>query len=281
MPAPFSVSYAHDNAELAQIYEACSDFQYEHGKCLVADLNLQDGERVLDLGAGTGRLARHIAELVGPTGEVVAVEPLRERLALARTRAVENLRIVEARAEDLTLFPDNHFDAVVLNSVLHWIADQNTAMLQIRRVLKPAGRLALNSADPLRPHDYVTLLAEALKQHGVADPVGLVPPHRVNETELLKLLVETGFEQIQITAVSFNDQFEDLDHLLRWNQSSYFGNFLPDLDFDGPLLISLRDALSAKTGAHGVILNRHLVFAWACKPSIHDPAANALPSELP
>lgn len=269
MPESTSVSYAHDNAALAQTYDSSSDFQYEHGKRLVAQLELKRGERVLDVGAGTGRLALHLAELVGPEGEVVAADPLDDRLALARSRAAGNLRVVHARAEDLSAFPADHFDAVVLNSVMHWIADQNTALQQIQRVLKPGGRLALNSADPDRPHDYVVLLAEALRRRGVVDPVGLVPPHRVNATDLLALLEQAGFERIQISHVSIEDRFDDVDHLLRWNQSSYFGNFLPNLDLDLPLQRSLREELTSRTHERGIVLDRHLVFAWAHKPEIH------------
>lgn len=266
MPDPSSVSYAQDNAALAEAYDDSSDYQYEHGQRLVAHLELQAGERVLDVGAGTGRLALHLGQLVGLTGEVVAVDPLADRLALARARAVANLRVVQARAEDLSGFPEHHFDAVVLNSVLHWIADQPTALEQIQRVLKPGGRLALNSADPDRPHEYVVLLAEALRRHGVVDPVGLVPPHRVNATHLERLLDQAGFERIQISPVSFTDRFDDLEHLLLWNQSSYFGNFLPQLDLNAPLQGRLREALAAHTDAQGIVLKRHLVFAWAHKP---------------
>lgn len=260
------VSYAHDNAALAQDYDISSDFQYEHGKSLVAKLHIRPGEQVLDVGAGTGRLALHLAELVGPAGAVVAVDPLAERLVLARARATPNLQVIQARAEDLSAFPADHFDAVVLNSVLHWIADQDAALGQVRRVLKPGGRLALNSADPDRPHQYLVLFADALAAQGQADSVGLAPPHRVSETRFQQLLDQTGFEQILVTPVSIQDRFRDLEHVLRWSQSSYFGNFLPSLDLNGPLQRSLRQALKACTDPQGITLQRHLVFAWARKP---------------
>ena len=266
MPESPLVSYAHDNAALAQDYDISSDFQYEHGKRLVAKLHLSAGERVLDVGAGTGRLALHLAELVGPSGEVVAVDPLAERLVLARARATANLRVIQARAEDLSALPADHFDAVVLNSVLHWIADQHSALEQLRRVLKPGGRLALNSADPDRPHEYLVLFADALARHGLTNPVGLAPPHRVNANRFQQLLDLARFEQILVTPVNVQDRFKDLEHLLRWSQSSYFGNFLPHLDLNGPLQRPLREALEGRTDRQGIKLQRHLVFAWALKP---------------
>jgi len=272
MPDPSSVSYVHDTPALASTYDTSSDFQYAHGKRLVAKLHLSAGERVLDVGAGTGRLALHLADLVGPAGEVLAVDPLADRVALARERAGAGgpLRVAQAWAENLSGVPDDHFDAVVMNSVLHWIADQPTALEEARRVLKPGGQLAVNSADPDRPHEFVSLITEALTRQGVRDRGGLVPPHRISEEGFQRLLHQAGFERIRITPICINDRFVDLDHLLRWNQSSYFGNFLPHLDLEGPLQQPLREALATHTDENGIQLKRHLVFAWASKPG-HAP----------
>jgi arsenite methyltransferase len=267
MPETAPVSYANDNAALAREYDISSDFQYEHGKRLVEKLELRTGERVLDVGAGTGRLALHLADLIGPAGEVVAVDPLAERVALARSRARTNVKVVQARAEDLTAFPEGSFDAVVLNSVFHWIADQEIALEQIKRVLKQGGRLALNSADPDTQHEYIVLLKDALGRHGVADPVGLVPPHRINVNRLGQLLEQAGFEKILVSPVSVQDRFNDIEHLLRWNASSYFGNFLPTLELNEILQKHIREVLADRCDESGIKLRRNLVFAWASKPT--------------
>jgi arsenite methyltransferase len=58
--------------EVAATYEEVSIRQFEHGKQLISALNISNGERVLDIGAGTGRLAAYVAKIVGPSGRVSA-----------------------------------------------------------------------------------------------------------------------------------------------------------------------------------------------------------------
>jgi arsenite methyltransferase len=75
----------HDTPELAATYDRMSLHQFENGKQLISALNISSGERVLDIGAGTGHLAAHVAKIVGPSGWVVGVDPLPLRIEIART----------------------------------------------------------------------------------------------------------------------------------------------------------------------------------------------------
>ena len=109
----------------------------ERRRRLLADL--EGG--VLELGAGTGLNLRHYAR----ARRVVALEPdpfmreqLREKLAGTRV-AVE---LVDGRAESLP-FPDASFDAVVSTLVLCSVDNPAAALAEVRRVLKPDGRLVL------------------------------------------------------------------------------------------------------------------------------------------
>ncbi|MBO0772291.1 MAG: class I SAM-dependent methyltransferase [Actinobacteria bacterium] len=92
--------------------------------------------RVVDLGAGTGKLTRPLAAL---TAEVVAVEPDPAMLAELR-RAVPGARAVAGRAEDIPL-PDGWADAVLAGQAAHWF-DLPRAIPEIARVLAPGGVLA-------------------------------------------------------------------------------------------------------------------------------------------
>src|SRR5262249_44510899 len=80
-------SFAYDNRYLAETYDRLSDMQFEAGKQLVRHFGDLDGARVLDVGCGTGRLARWMVELVGPGGSVVGIDPLAERISIARAHA--------------------------------------------------------------------------------------------------------------------------------------------------------------------------------------------------
>jgi SAM-dependent methyltransferase len=94
------------------------------------------GPRVLDLGAGTGKLT---ATLVGLGAEVVAVEPDPAMLSVLR-RALPTVRALRGSAEAVPL-PNASVDAVVAGNAMHWF-DMDVAGPEIARVLVPAGILS-------------------------------------------------------------------------------------------------------------------------------------------
>jgi len=99
-------------------------------------LELAPGPRVLDVGAGTGKLT---ATLVALGAEVIAVEPDPEMLAELR-RALPAVRARPGSAEAIPL-PDASVDAVLAGNALHWF-DMAVAGPEIARVLAPGGVLA-------------------------------------------------------------------------------------------------------------------------------------------
>jgi len=263
------VSLNLDSAELAATYDQVSVRQFNHGKILVAALGLASGERVLDIGCGTGRLGAYVADLVAPGGEVLGVDPLPLRIELA---ARKNPRFWASvgRAEDLSAFADASFDAAYANSVFHWVEDKPKALREARRVLKAGGRFAVNSANADRQHQSAALVREAVIEAGLektesASAAGV--NYRVNAAELERLLKAAGFVDIQVTPHTFVDEVSGADDVFSWSKSSSFGNFLADLS---PAQLSrVRDRLSHKLEAlrtpAGIQLERHLVFATARK----------------
>lgn len=109
-------------------------------------LRPEPGERVLEIGPGTGYYTLDIAEWVGPEGRVEIFDLQQEFLDHTGRRAAERglANVVPTRGDATALpFDDDSVDAAVLTAVLGEIPDRAAALREIRRVLKPHGRLVV------------------------------------------------------------------------------------------------------------------------------------------
>ncbi len=119
-----------------------------------ADLaNIQPGEKVLDVGCGTGTLAMEAARRVGTTGRVVGIDPGAQQIARARLKAARRNLPIEFQVgviEHLD-FPDRTFDVVLSTIMMHHLGDglKRQGLAEIYRVLGTGGRLVI--ADFKRP----------------------------------------------------------------------------------------------------------------------------------
>jgi len=105
--------------------------------------SLLAGERVLDLGSGSGMDVFAAAAQVGPHGSVTGVDITPEQLAKAeRLRRDQHVSFRRARIEALP-FEDGSFDVVISNGVVNLSADKPRVFAEAARVLRPGGRLAL------------------------------------------------------------------------------------------------------------------------------------------
>ncbi|WP_437534634.1 methyltransferase domain-containing protein [Sorangium sp. So ce726] len=264
------VSLALDSAALAETYDRVSDRQFNHGKLLIEDLRVSPGERVLDVGCGTGRLGVHVAERVGPSGEVIGVDPLPLRVELANTKRTSNFRASVGNAEDLSQFAGGSFDVVFLNSVLHWLPEKLGPLREARRVLKGGargGRIGITSAAKERPHEFEVVLdgvRSSLGLTGTAETFGSTT-YKVTSDDLKLTLVRAGFQDPKLQIRSFTDHFPATDDVVAFYLASSFGNFLSNLaPADAERVkASLAAELERRRAPEGIRLQRHLIFAVA------------------
>jgi arsenite methyltransferase len=108
--------------------------------------DLRPGERVLDLGSGSGMDVFCAATSVGETGRVVGVDFTDAQIAnaesLAERNGIDNVRFVEASIDRLP-FDDSSFDVVISNGVINLSPRKSRVLAEIRRVLRPGGRLSV------------------------------------------------------------------------------------------------------------------------------------------
>ena len=142
-------------------------------KFIVEHLALTPGMKVLDAGCGPGRLTLPLAEAVGPEGEVTALDlqagmldRVREKVTLADLSNVRylNAGLGEGKLQNL------RYDRITLVTVLGEIPDQNAALKELHRALRPEGLLSITEV--------------------------IFDPHFQSYKSLLRLATETGFEEV-------------------------------------------------------------------------------------
>ena len=105
---------------------------------------INQGEQVLDIGCGAGVDTILAAIIVGPNGLVIGVDLVQEMITRAESNLqmmnLDNVKFQKETGESLP-FSDDTFDVAISNGVINLIPDKETALSEILRVMKPAGRL--------------------------------------------------------------------------------------------------------------------------------------------
>jgi len=133
--------------------ERMNRFQEPEARALIADLDLPQGSRGLDVGCGVGLFALWLAEAVSPHGRVVGIEPSRERVEAARAFVGPGplASRVDFREGDATKLdvPDASVDWVWCGDVLHHIQETERALGEFARVVRPGGRIVVKESQLL------------------------------------------------------------------------------------------------------------------------------------
>jgi SAM-dependent methyltransferase len=153
------------------------------------------GDRVLELACGPGGLGLAAAERVGPGGEVVLSDVAEEMTAIAAARAAGlDLGNVAARRLDLERIdePDASYDVVLCREGLMFALEPGRAVAEIRRVLRPGGRVAVAVWAARERNPWLGLLMEAVSaQVGTpVPPPGIPGPFALGDAEELRRLLD-------------------------------------------------------------------------------------------
>lgn len=124
---------------------------WQHTERVIDALELKPGDKVADLGAGDGYFSFYLADAVGPTGLVYAVDVDEQKIARlrgeVRARGYENIQVVLAEPQDPGL-PDGSIDLVFFCNAYHHFDDRITYLRGLRNDLRPGARLAVVDGKP-------------------------------------------------------------------------------------------------------------------------------------
>ena len=194
----------------ANLYDAKHAFVWEKAKGVVELLAAKPGERILDLGCGTGTLT---AEIAASGARVVGVDRSPEMIAEARKK-FPAIQFEVRDARDLPF--STEFDAVFSNAALHWIPEAERVVDGVSRSLKHGGRFIAEFGGKGNVRNVIAALENALAQLGIS-PDGASPWFYPSVAQYAALLEKHGLEVRETALFERPTTLEDGEHgLATW-----------------------------------------------------------------
>ena len=232
----------------ANLYDDKHSFVFKYGEDLVEMLKPQRGERILDLGCGTGYLTSIIAAS-GAT--VVGIDNSIEMVAKAKTEYPQ----LEFQVQTATDFHfDEQFDAIFSNAVLHWIGEKEKAVECMYQNLRKSGRLVLEMGGRNNVAKIVKALQKSLIRNGYEQNATMPLWYFPTLGEYASLLESKGF---RVTFAILYDRetklSNDKDGIKDWLKmfaSSYFNGIEENVIAD--ILTEVQNILEPTNYRNGI-----------------------------
>lgn len=214
------------------------------GRRLVDAAGVAPGQRILDVASGRGAVLFPSAERAGKAGEALGVDLSKEMVRIANEEAARrglSARCTVQDAEQLD-FPNASFDRVLCGFGLMFFPDQDRALNEFKRVLKPGGRLGVSTWRVSQAEEVSRIVAELGLGSGN-------PPGWITEPEVLeRLLTRNGFTGIRVNVDSHSFRYADLEEY--WQQAMGTGLRRVMATLDEGTKRRVRDALAERLEPH-------------------------------
>jgi ubiquinone/menaquinone biosynthesis C-methylase UbiE len=120
-------------------------------------LDIRPNDILLDIGGNSGKVTEAYSN---NCGEIVVLEPKRNIVEYGKSRR-PNIKFIEGQAENISL-PNEYFDKVIASASFHHFSDQDKALEEMKRVLKPDGKIIILEIDPNTPRGKRLKFCETL-----------------------------------------------------------------------------------------------------------------------
>ncbi|MDB5137006.1 MAG: class SAM-dependent methyltransferase [Mucilaginibacter sp.] len=195
----------------AELYDDKHAFVFQYGESVLELLVVKAGERILDLGCGTGHLTKKIQQ---QGAEVIGIDASPEMVAQAKENYPE-LDFIVANGADFSF--DEPFDAVFTNATLHWIHDADGVIKSVYKALKPGGRFAGEFGGKGNVQLLLAATATVLKKYGYAKDNNINPWYYPSTAEYATKLEAGGFRVTFATHFDRSTLLQDgRDGMAKW-----------------------------------------------------------------
>ncbi|MEZ2743849.1 class I SAM-dependent methyltransferase [Halopseudomonas bauzanensis] len=164
----------------------------------------KSGDHVLDLACGTGSVARQVAPLVGEDGRVVAVDINPGMLKVGSKQQMPDGATIIWDSGDATQLglSNNAFDIVFCQQGFQFFPDQPSAVLEMRRVLRPGGKAVVSVWQSLKQQPLYHVLFSSISKHLEVPAADLDIAFSLGTEETLHKLFSTQFKDVQVAAIT-------------------------------------------------------------------------------
>lgn len=246
-------------------------FWSRHGARAVELLGLRGGERVLDVGCGTGASAIPAARTVGAEGFVLGIDVADRMLDCARAKAAaESLRNLDFELRDMTAPADDlgRFEAVISVFSIFFVEDVEAQLARLWKLLRPGGRLIVTvwGRDALEP--LASVFAEEVRRLRPDLPAGARPWERLVDPDALRRTFRTaGTETPALLPVEDRQPLVSLDDW--WTLAMGCGYRWEIEQLTPPQRATLRERVTARLRAMEVqAIETPAIHALAVKPML-------------
>ncbi len=201
--------------------DAIRDFGMPVSVWMIDQLGLQPGQRVLELAAGPGDTGFMAAELISPGGTLISSDAVEPMLDVARERA-ERLAVAGVEFKQLDLqwidLETASVDAVLCRWGLMFASDTAASLHELRRVLRPGGRVALAVWDAPEHNPWATIPTRALVELGHVEPPDPTAPGMfvlADAGRLQGLLEDAGFVEAVVEPVELSRREPGVEQYLQ------------------------------------------------------------------
>lgn len=203
----------------AHIYHEMSNLPRKVGVELISRTHTKKGAKVLDLGCGPGMFSPLLADLVGPEGKVMAIDPDSDMIKVAKEKNAR-ANIEYLIGSDRT-FPGDEFDVVFSSNVIHWVSNKKAFFERIFEKLCVGGSFLFSTVNGRTNFPPATLKLLDLLHPQFVDKVYYKRVFVENLSTYRNLALSVGFKVAITDELKFLIEYESAESLLDWYIASF------------------------------------------------------------